>query len=176
MPRYVALLRGINLGGKTMIKMDELKAEFGRLGFENITSYINSGNLAFDARKVAEASLVDKLEQAIETRFGRAVDVMVREQKDIERIIAANPFEGQYESHKQMHVLFLKEPMPAEKVQQLYAATFPGERFEISGLELYYLLPGGVADSLLSKGFFEKKPRVSFTARNWRTVEKLSVL
>ena len=176
MPRYIALLRGINVGGGNMMKMDDLKAVFAELGFENVVSYINSGNLAFDTRKTSEAALVTKIEKAVETRFGRAIDIMVREQSEITRIIAANPLDGQFESHKHMHVLFLKEPMPAEKEELLQASAFSGEKYEVRGREIYNLLPNGVAGSLLTKGFFEKKPRVSYTGRNWRTVEKLAIL
>jgi uncharacterized protein (DUF1697 family) len=174
--RYVALLRGINLGGVNMMKMADLKAEFEALGFENVKTYINSGNIAFDTSKTAEAKLVDKIEKAIERRFGRAVPVMVRAQKDIARILDGNPFHGQYESHKHMHVLFLREPMPPEKAAQLQASALPGERYEIRGREIYNHLPQGVAGSLLTKGFFERKPKVSYTGRNWRTVEKLAEL
>jgi uncharacterized protein (DUF1697 family) len=174
--RYIALLRGINVGGNTMIKMDDLKAEFRTLGFENVTSYINSGNIAFDVAKSDESKLVQKLETAIEERFGRAVAVMVREQQEIARIIESNPFAGSFESHKEMHVLFLKEDLPTEKAGQLTSSALPGERYEVRGREIYAHLPQGVANSLLTKGFFEKKPRVSATARNWRTVQKLAVL
>ncbi len=172
--RYIALLRGINLGGKTMIKMDVLKAEFEGLGFKNVTSYINSGNLAFDSTKTAEAKLVSKIEKAVENLMSRTVDIMVREQKDINRIINGNPFRGEYASHKEMHVLFLKEALPAEKQTLLENSALEGERYEVNDREIYCHLPLGVAESLLTKGFFEKKPRVSYTGRNWRTVEKLA--
>jgi len=186
MPRYIALLRGINVGGGNMMKMDDLKAVFSGLGFENVVSYINSGNLAFDTAGAAgshvtrgstlEADLVALIEAAIDKKFGRHVDVMVRLQSDIAGILSNNPFEGQYESHKHMHVLFLKEPLPKEKDDLLQASALPGERYEVRGLEIYNLLPNGVAGSLVTKGFFEKKPRVSFTGRNWRTVERLASL
>ena len=174
--RYIALLRGINLGGNVMIKMDVLKSEFENLGFKNVTSYINSGNLAFETRSASEQKLCSKIEAAVADLTGRDVDVMVREQKDIDRIIESNPFEGQYESHKEMHVLFLKEPMPGAKSELLTESALDGEKYEIKDREIYCLLPNGVANSLLTKGFFEKKPRVSYTGRNWRTVEKLAAL
>jgi len=174
--RYVALLRGINLGGANMIKMADLKAEFEALGLENVKTYINSGNLAFDASKAAISKLESKIEVAVEKRFNKPIPVIVREQKDIDRILKNNPFAGQYESHKHMHVLFLKEPMPSEKAEQLKASALPGERYEIRGIEIYNHLPNGVAGSLLTKGFFERKPRVAYTGRNWRTVEKLAEL
>lgn len=174
--RYVALLRGINLGGANQMKMDELKAVFAGLGFDNVKSYINSGNIAFDTKKTAEEKLIDKIENGVEARFGRRVHIMIREQQDIECLLKNNPFEGKYESHKHMHVLFLKEPMPAEKEKLLQASALPGERYEVRGREIYNLLPNGVAGSLLTKGFFEKKPAVPYTGRNWRTVEKLTTL
>jgi uncharacterized protein (DUF1697 family) len=174
--RYVALLRGINLGGNVMIKMEDLRKAFEDLGFENVKTYINSGNVAFDTRKTAESTLVDSIESAVEKLVGRQVAVIVRSQKDIERILKNNPFDGQYESHKNMHVLFLKEKMPKEKEEQLQASALPGERYEVCEREIYNLLPQGVAGSLLTKGFFEKKPRVPYTGRNWRTVEKLAEL
>jgi uncharacterized protein (DUF1697 family) len=174
--RYIALLRGINVGGGNMMKMDDLKAVFAGCGFENVVSYINSGNFAFDAKKIPESRLVDKIENAVEAKFGKRVDVMVRPQNEIERIIKDNPFHGQYDSHKHMHVLFLREPMPVEKEKLLQESAFPGEKYDVRDREIYNLLPNGVAGSLLTKGFFEKKPRVSYTGRNWRTVEKLAEL
>ena len=174
--RYVALLRGINVGGANMIKMAALKAEFEALGFENVRTYINSGNLAFDAKKSSENKLADKIETAVEALVGRQIAVVVREQKDIKRILQNNPFDGEFGSHKEMHVLFLKEELQNEKVAQLKAAAFPGERYEVSGREIYCHLPTGVADSLLTKGIIDKKLKIVFTGRNWRTVEKIADL
>ena len=102
--------------------------------------------------------------------------VLVREQDEIKRILANNPYEGDYESHKEMHVLFLREEMPKEKIDQLLAAAPERERFSVQGREIYCHLPMGVADSLLGKSFIEKKLKVAVTGRNWRTVERLAEL
>lgn len=174
--RYVALLRGINVGGNMIIKMEDLRRTFEAFGFTNVTSYINSGNLGFDAVKSTEAKLVAKIEKGIEKDLGKAIPVIVREQGEIERILASNPFDGEYASHKEMHVLFLKEEMPEEKRVQLLDAAPEKERFDIRGREIYCHLPMGVADSLLGKSFIEKKLKLSVTGRNWRTVEKLAEL
>ncbi len=174
--RYVALLRGINVGGNTMIKMGELAALFESLGFSSVKTYINSGNIAFDVAKTAESKLVTKIEKALNERFGRAISVMIRDQSSIHEILAANPFAGQFESHKEMHVLFLKEEMPAEKVRELMAAAPPQERFTVRGTEIYCHLPMGVADSILGKSFIEKRLKISVTGRNWRTAETLAEL
>jgi uncharacterized protein (DUF1697 family) len=183
--RYIALLRGINVGGNTMIKMEELRATLEALGFERVASYINSGNIAFEmlqnptrnkSSAEFEASMVETIQQAIETNFGKRVPVMIRVQAAITGILANNPFKGQFESHKEMHVLFMRNEMPAEKIEQLLAAASPPERFAVIGREIYCHLPMGVADSLLGKSFIEKKLKVAVTARNWRTVERLATL
>jgi uncharacterized protein (DUF1697 family) len=172
--RYVALLRGINIGGATMVKMEELRNIFEALGFKNVKTYINSGNVGFDCRRTSEAKLCGAIEMAIEEKFGRFFSVMVREQIDIGRILKNNPFEGEYATHKEMHVLFLKEQMLNEKSEQLMNAALAGERYFVGGREIYCHLPHGVADSLLTKGFIDKKLKVVFTGRNWRTVQKLA--
>ncbi len=101
---------------------------------------------------------------------------MLREQKDIDLILAKNPYTGQFESHKEMHVLFMGSELPEEKKQKLAEAVPEGERFSAVGRELYCHLPMGVADSYLGRGQFEKMLKISVTARNWRTVEKLAEL
>ena len=174
--RYVALLRGINVTGNTMIKMAALKKSFESLGLKNVVSYVNSGNLAFDSRKASEKGLIKKLEDVIEKDFGKRVQVMVRAQAAIPKIIAANPYDGDFESHKEMHVLFLKEEIPKEKVEELRDAAPKAERFTIHGREIFCHLPMGVADSLLGRGLVEKKLKIPVTARNWRTVQKLAEL
>ncbi|MBP7475557.1 MAG: DUF1697 domain-containing protein [Pyrinomonadaceae bacterium] len=189
MPRYIALLRGINVGGNTMIKMSELKAAFEECGFENVVTYINSGNIAFDVsqkflQKPArskgtgeiELTLVQTIEQAIKKHFDKQIPVMIRGQSAIVDILENNPFAGQFESHKEMHVLFLREEMPAEKLGQLLAAAPEGEHYAVIGRELYCHLPKGVIDSLLGKSFIEKKLKLAVTGRNWRTTEKLATL
>ncbi|MBA2378547.1 MAG: DUF1697 domain-containing protein [Blastocatellia bacterium] len=185
MPRYVALLRGINVGGNTMIRMEELRAMFEALRFGRVSSYINSGNIAFDPpdlekpsefRRTTESGLIAQLESAIEQKFGKQISVMVRAQNHVAAVIAANPFAGEFESHKEMHVLFLLDEMPAEKADQLMAAATDGERFAVRSREIYCHLKLGVANSLLGKGFIEKKLKIPFTARNWRTVLNLAEL
>jgi len=174
--RYVALLRGINVTGNNMISMEELRAVFESLGFSRVTSYINSGNLAFDVRAAAEPSLIAKIEKGIKEHFSTSVQVMVRPQKDIASILANNPFDGEFESHKEMHVLFLKEEMPTAKVDIVLAAVPEMERCVFRGREIYCHLPMGVAESLLGRGLVERKAKVPVTARNWRTVQKLADL
>ena len=160
-----------------MIKMDTLRATFEALGFKNVKSYINSGNLAFDTSKTAEAKLIAKVENAIEKDFGLRVQVMVRERGSIENVLRENPFDGEYESHKQMHVFFMRDEMPAEKQRSLMEWQTDRERFAVNGREIFALLLDGVAESTaMRKNVIEGKLKVPVTARNWRTVERLAEL
>ena|SRR5687768_955471 len=174
--RYVALLRGINLGGNTMIKMSDLKSAFEELGFKNVVTYINSGNLAFDTPKITETKLASKIEKAVENMAGKHVQVMVRDQASINDVLANNPFEGEYETHKQMHVLFLQDEIPRAKHEEVLGWQTESELIAIRGREIYALLLGGVAESLIGRGLLERKLKMPMTARNWRTVQKLAEL
>jgi uncharacterized protein (DUF1697 family) len=174
--RYVALLRGINVTGNTMIKMADLRAMFEDLGFKNVVSYINSGNLAFDTNKTSDTRLAAKIEAVVENHVGKPVRVMVRPQKEIERVLANNPFDGEYKTHKEMHVLFLEDEVSKSQLDELKAAAPIGERFAAKGREMYLHLPMGVAESLMGRGLIEKKLKIAVTARNWRTVQKLAEL
>ncbi len=159
-----------------MIKMAELSEMFESLGFKNVKTYINSGNLAFDSNRTTGKRLAAKIEKEIEEAFGKTVAVMVREQKDIDRILGNNPFAEEFVSHKEMHVLFMREEMPGQKAQQLLEVQTEDERFAVAGREIYCYVRPGVAESVLGKGFIEKKLKVQTTARNWRTVQKLAEL
>ena len=189
--RYIALLRGINVGGNTKVSMPELRLLFEGLAYKNVNIYINSGNVAFDTTVnkprfssphdstvpfAQERHFVNGIEQAIETHFKLSIQVIIRVQNAIEDILNNNPFAGEFESHKEMHVLFMKDEMLKEKELQLLEKQTEDERFAVRGREIYCHLRLGVADSLLGKGFVEKKLKVPVTARNWRTVQKLSTL
>lgn len=175
--RYVALLRGINVTGANMIKMETLRGSFESLGLKDVASYINSGNLAFDCKKTAEAKLVTKIEGAIKKDFGLNISVMVRERDAIADVLANNPFDGQYETHKQMHVLFMRDEMPAEKWAALAEHQTTREKFAVKGREIYAILLDGVAESVVfKKNVIEGKLKTTITGRNWRTVERLVIL
>ena len=174
--RFVALLRGINVGGRTMVRVDDILAELEQIGHANVSSYINSGNFAFDTKMRSEANMISEIESALEARFGRPIAVMVRPQSAIGAIIENNPFAGEFESHKEMHVLFMKGVMPHEAQSLLLEKQTDDERFAVCGREIYCHLRRGVADSLLGSGFIEKRLKIPVTGRNWRTVEKLSTL
>ncbi|MEO7538854.1 MAG: DUF1697 domain-containing protein [Pyrinomonadaceae bacterium] len=172
--KYVALLRGINVGGNNMIKMETLRSTFESLGFENVTSYINSGNLSFEASAADDAVLAKKIHDAIQSEFEFDISVMVRSSTEIDEIIANNPYIGQFESDKDMHVFFLASELSSDQTKSLLEKNSEEEMIAVNGRTIYYLLKMSIIDSVLGKGFIDKKIKVPATARNWRTVKKLA--
>ncbi|MEQ1606182.1 MAG: DUF1697 domain-containing protein [Pyrinomonadaceae bacterium] len=178
--RYVALLRGINVTGKNMIKMETLRTAFESLGFEDVKSYINSGNLIFNVSRAHvskgiafEKELSTKIHDAIQKEFGFDISVMIRSMAEIEEIVAWEPFKGQFESHKDVHVFFLNEKLTDEQVALLLEQGNENELFAIRGRHIACLLKIHITDSAVGKGFIDKKLKVAATGRNWRTVNKL---
>src|SRR4051812_15074952 len=102
--RYVALLRGVNVGGNTKVNMAELRAVCERLGFENVKTYINSGNVVFETGKANTDKLAVQIHDAILSEFGIDTSVMVRTAAELQQVVANNPFDGQFDNHKNMHV------------------------------------------------------------------------
>ena len=179
--RYVALLRGINVGGNNMIKMETLRAIFAALRYENVKSYVNSGNLIFDCSSphVSKGVSADKqlsamIHDAIEKEFGFDISVMVRTIAEIQEIVANNPFEGQFESHKDVHVFFLNERLTDAQKAQLLEQGNENEKFAIFDRHVICLLKIHILDSAVGKGFIDKKLKVAATGRNWRTVQTIA--
>lgn len=170
--KYVAFLRGINVGGKTIIKMQRLREVFSSLGFENVKSYIQSGNVIFDARKTDDKKLAAKIEAAVEQEFFKT-PVMVRSIDEIRDAFENNPFAGEEFEEKLFHILFLSEKLSAEKAEILLSKNTGSEKFAVRNREVYCLLRDGVADSLLGKKFIDNKLKTPATGRNWRTMKKI---
>lgn len=171
--KYVAFLRGINVGGKNKIKMERLREICFALGFENVKTYINSGNVIFETKKSDDKKLAAKIEKAIENEFGLNIKVIVRTIEEIKNIIENNPFEGAFENDKDVHVFFFDEEMPKEKAELLLSNNTENERYAVRNREIFCHLRVSVLESLMGKDYIGKKLKISATARNWRTVNKI---
>lgn len=171
--KHIAFLRGINVGGKNKIKMETLREVCAAIGFENVKTYINSGNIIFETKKTDDKKLAAEIENAIEKEFSFKIKVIVRAIAEIETIVKNNPFDGQFENDKDLHVFFLEEEMPDEKRELLLSNNNETEQFAVINREIYCLLRVSVLDSLIGKDYIAKKLKVSATARNWRTVNKI---
>lgn len=156
-----------------MIKMEKLRETVAELGFENVKTYINSGNVIFDAKKTDDKKLAARIRDSILANFGFDISVMVRSMHEIADLIAANPFEGQFENDKDLNVFFLNQPLTGEQVKLLVAEGNDTERFHVTDRNILCLLTISILDSSVGKGFIDKKLKVATTARNWRTVKKL---
>ena len=171
--KYIAFLRGINVGGKNKIKMETLREVCSALGFENVKTYINSGNVIFETKKTDDKKLAAQIETAIEKQFGLNIKVIVRTIDEIKEIAANNPFAGEFENEKDIHVFFLDEEMPDEKRAMLLSNNTENERYAVRNREIFCHLRVGVLDSLMGKDYIGKKLKIAATARNWRTVKKV---
>lgn len=174
--KYVAFLRGINVGGKNKIKMETLREMFAALGFRNVRTYINSGNVIFETAAAEDRKIAAPIENRIEKELALKIKVIVRSVAEIENIIENNPFAGQFETDKDLHVFFLDEPLPPDQRAMLLANNSENERFAVQNREIYCHLRGNFSDSLMGKDYIGKKLKVSATARNWRTVNKIAAL
>ena len=172
MTRYVAMLRGVNVGGRR-VKMDALKEVFVAAGHEDVVTYVQSGNVVFNATRSSEAKLVSSLQQAIADDLSLPVPVLVRTAAQLAAIMERNPFLGQADP-AHLHVTFLDRVPAKPKV-----AALPGDgrlgadELRLVGREVYLHCPNGYGTTKLTNTFFEKKLAVTATTRNWRSVGKL---
>jgi uncharacterized protein (DUF1697 family) len=177
MPTYIAMLRGINVGGNNTVKMEHLRKSFEGLGYRNVKTYILSGNVIFDARKVSAASLSEEIGARMLRDFGFSVPVLLRTPKEMERIIRDNPFLKQIGiDDSKLHVTFLADVAPEAAEMSLKPLAANPERFHVKGREVYLYCPNGYGRTRLSNNGIEKKLGVGATTRNWKSVNALLAL
>ncbi len=165
------MLRGINVSGQKRISMDSLRATYSSLGFKNVETYVQSGNVVFEDSAGDPISAGARIEKEIKRIFGFGVLVFIRTQSELEKLVKNTPFKQKDES--KLHVTFLSEKPAKIPLPQLNEARRGEEEFLISGREIYLFCPNGYGVTKLSNSFFEKKLLVSATTRNWRTVNAL---
>jgi uncharacterized protein (DUF1697 family) len=173
MVRYIALLRGINVSGRKLIKMEDLREHFKMPGFKNIVTYIQSGNVLFDTSESDEALLRKKIEQRLLKKTGFEVTVILRKLEEIGSAVKCNPFlnTGDDDARK-LYVSFL-EGLPDKKLcGTLENLSTDAESVKVLNREVY-LITRGYGDSLFSNNFVEKKLGLAATTRNWATVNKV---
>ena len=174
---FLALIRGINVGGNKMIAMADLRDLLTKLGFTEARSLLQSGNLIFQAQKKTTAQLESLLEKEAEKRLGLKADFFVRTPAEWESLIAQNPFRKEAERDPgYLIVLFLKNAPDAERVEALRAAISGREVIQAKGNHAYVVYPDGQGRSRLTNTLIEKKLGTRATARNWNTVLKLAAL
>lgn len=174
MVQYVSLLRGINVGGHRKIRMAELAELYTAEGCEEVSTYIQSGNVVFNGDGDGDA-LETRLMAAIKRHFKFDVRVMVRTREEWRAVLDGNPFNDvDEERFNQLVVTFLAEPPADEGLDALATVELEGERYRVSGREIYVHCDMGYGQSAIPNGAIEKLTKVAATTRNWRTVLKLA--
>ena len=173
MPTYVSLLRGINVSGQKSIRMTELQELFITLGFKQVRTYIQSGNVIFSAPKATEGKLCAKIQQGVLKRFGHEVPVLVRTAAELEQVAAANPFAKLRAEPTKLHISFLSEPPSPDGLKKLQAIAAGKDRFEMGKRVVYLHCPDGYGQTKLNNGALERALGSGATTRNWKTVLEL---
>src|SRR5690625_5236551 len=175
MNKKIAILRGINVGGKRKIRMSDLKSLCEKLGWKDVETYIQSGNLIFTSDN-QNSDLEETLELAIKEKYGFDVPVIVRNSKEFQTSIDNNPFFNKNAEINQLHLTFLKEKPLQEKEMEILTQSYEPDKFKIVGKDIFILCVGKYHRSKLHNNFFERKLNTGATTRNWKTVLKLSEL
>ena len=171
---YIALLRGINVGGK-VLKMADLREAVAGLGFEDIQTYLQSGNMVFRAPKAGDGALAKRISDAIRDHKAMDVTVMVRDAAEWNAIVSGNPYAQAGEFPKTVHAFILDQMPEASRLDMLRAKEAGREEWQILDGTLYLHTPDGFGKSVLG-GIVERILKVPMTARNWNTVLALQQL
>ncbi len=175
MPTQIALLRGINLGAHNRLPMAELRAHLSALGYGDVRTLLQSGNVVLDADAAPE-QLAAALERELTERFDVRSPVVVRTREQLAAVVALDPLRDVVENDKLYQVSFLSAEPPSEALEQLASADLGDERYAHAGREIYAWHPGGIHRSPLAKLLSDKRLGVIATARNWNTTVKLLAL
>ena len=174
---YISLLRGINVAGQKKIRMSDLKALYISLGFYDVQTYIQSGNVIFGSEQGVD-EIVTLIEKAISKQYGFEVPVQVCKVEVFEKLIVECPFRelDLVEEGTRVMVTFLENLPNEENVAKLMTYVKEPERLVLHGRQIYLHCPNGYGKTKLSNAFIEKKLGVTATTRNWKSVLKLCEL
>jgi uncharacterized protein (DUF1697 family) len=172
MARKVALLRGINVGRNNRLPMPRLRELMESLGYENVETLLQSGNVAFASGAAASES-ERRIAEALRKQDGLEVPVLVRTRAQLAAVVKRNPLRDHASNPKLHHVVFLSERPDAKRVRAVDPERYRPELFAQHGREIYVWWPDGAHRAKLTHGFWERTLGVTATARNWNTVEKL---
>ena len=172
--KHLALLRGINVSGHNMIKRDALKTTLEAIGFTNVVTYIQSGNVFVEADEESGFSVGFKIKQEIYKTFGHEVPVIVVGKQDLELCLKNNPFLKDKEvDTKKLYVAFLSKEMNSTAINELKISQFKPDEAVIDGNKIFIKYDVGAGKTRLDQKYIEKKLNVTATMRNWNTVKKL---
>jgi uncharacterized protein (DUF1697 family) len=172
----IALLRGVNLAKARRVAMADVRAAFESLGWADVRSLGQSGNLLFEAKRASDAALEAAAEKVLLARLGLATEVMVRGGADWRAMMAANPFPAEALADPAHLVVMVLKATPGPGAQAAMAAIPGRERAAVVGREAFVVYPDGIAGSRLIGAALDKALGARGTGRNWNTVAKLAAL
>ena len=174
--KYLALFRGVNVGGKNKLLMKDLAAIFNEAGCQEVQTFIQSGNVIFSYPTKRIEALQVLVCSEIEKRFAFQTQMIVRSCDQLRKIAEGNPFAQENGSENMLHVLFLAGPVNEGGVQKLDPSRSPPDEFIVSGQEIFLRIPNGAGNTKLTNAYFDSKLSAVSTGRNWRTVKRLNEL
>ncbi len=169
MTTFVALLRGINVGGKNKLPMDDLRILLRGLGFGNAQTYIQSGNVVFTANEANHAGLSQRIEAAVEERFGFFVNVIILTVAEICEAVNSNPFNFAAHDPSKFHLGIMSAQADDSAVENLRTKPQGSDQWSVLNKFFYLYTPDGIGKSVFSP-FVERTLKVPVTFRNWRTI------
>ncbi len=175
MPKFVALLRGVNVGTAKRVPMAELRALLSRLGYTSVATLLNSGNAVFHSAQGASASHATGIAAAISGQLNIEVPVIVKSAKELAAIVAGNPINAQASEHSRFLVAFAQETKTLSRLAAVESLVVPPEQFAVGKHAAYLLCAGGILESKAGAALLGKTGG-SATTRNWATVLKLHAL
>ena len=174
MTPYISILRGINVSGHRLIKMDALKELCSTLKMQQVKTYIQSGNIVFQSAQNNCDAQSKKLEKAIQQKFGFEVPVITLSKSELANCIAANPYTKDKKLNEAFfHVTFLKKQPDNINSTETNDISLKNERYFLDERCIYLYCPDGYGKTKLTNSFFENKFKVTATTRNWKTVNEL---
>lgn len=171
-----AFLRGINVGGRSLLAMADLKSALDDAGLADARTYLQSGNVVVTPGSGGPVELGETMERAIEGIAGRPIRVMVRTRDELDGIVSGNPLWDESLKPASLHTVFLETAPDPDRVAELDPDRSPPDRFALSGREIYLHYPEGSGRSRLNLEYFEKTLGVAGTARNWNTVTRVRLM
>jgi len=170
--RQIVLLRGINIGPRNRIAMPELRKLLEAAGFDDVRTYVQSGNIVLSTRRKPDGTAT-ACEKLIAAELGLEIPAVVRTRDELAEVVRRNPLAGVADDPKRYQVSFLAGKPAPQALEKLAALAAAGERMEAIGREIYAWHPNGIARSKLWAGLAGKGLGVKATARNWTTVTTL---
>lgn len=175
MPTHVALLRAINVGGKNRVPMSDLVRMFEAAGARAVRTYIQSGNVVFEAAASAAPRIATVVREAIASELGHHVPLVLRTAAELHEAATKNPLFAAGDEER-LYVGFLAEAPTKAAVAALDPARSPPDRFVVRGREVYLHLPNGAGKTKITVDWLDAKLGTVTTVRNWRTVTTLDAM